>query len=447
MILGINNAVWKRVFQLALPAMLGQVATIIYNLADTYFIALTDDPIQIAAVTVSLPVFVIVMAIGTIFSMGGCSMMSRAYGANDTKGIRTLTVLAIYGMILTSVIIGIVGMIFLKPIALLAGADAESLEYTMIYLRYIFLGSPAIMVGNGMVAIFRGHDLVRESAIGLIIGNVVNVIFDFVFIVLMGKGVAGAAFATVLGYAFACVFYFVVMLRKNHQGNKLMTMNPAAFHPTGSMIAELFRVGTPSALVFILICIATMIINNYVGIYGATAVAAYGIAIKLNNIAVNLGNGLAQGVAPRFGFCYGAKDFDELSRTLKASLLFGIVAELFFLVLFIFTGRFLPSLFLSDPTLLHQATVFLIILTSTTFIGTCITVMANYFQSIGKAVPSTVIVFCKNIITFIPAIVVLNHLAGLYGVIFALPLAECLTIIICVAIYLWNRKKIMQELS
>lgn len=188
----------KAIMRVGLPAMLGQLTTLIYNIADTFFVSLTKEPAMIAAVTLCTPILLIIMSIASIFGMGGNSVIARLLGENKSKEVRRTLNFCIYAMAFAGIIILIIGVLLMNPIAKISGADSENMVYTCDYLKYIFLGAPFIILSNGAVHLFRSLGFIKESTIGLALGNSVNIIFDFIFIVLLGWGTAGGVVYTAI---------------------------------------------------------------------------------------------------------------------------------------------------------------------------------------------------------------------------------------------------------
>ena len=170
----------KAVLRMGLPAMLGQLTTLIYNIADTFFVSMTKEPAMIAAVTLCTPILLIIMSIASVFGMGGNSVIARLLGEDKNKEVKSTLNFCLYAMALSGIIILLAGILFMEPIARLSGADAENIAYTNEYLKYIFLGAPFIIISNGLVHLFRSIGFIKESTIGLALGNSINIVFDFV---------------------------------------------------------------------------------------------------------------------------------------------------------------------------------------------------------------------------------------------------------------------------
>ena len=315
----------KAIMRVGLPSMLGQLTTLIYNIADTFFVSLTKEPATIAAVTLCAPILLIIMSIACVFGMGGSSVIARLLGENKKEESGATMNFCVYAMVIAGAATLIAGLVFLQPLARISGADADNMAYTCDYLKWIFAGAPFIMLANGFVHLFRSVGLIKQSTIGLVLGNVINMILDYVFIAILGWGTAGAALATSLGFVCASIYYIICMIREEQRGNQLVPLSFRRFSLNAAMIRRVVGIGIPGALITVLMSISNIVLNNYIGIYGSDAVASYGIAYKLDMIPILLSVGLAQGVAPLVGYYYGANEKRRMSDTVKYAMLYGVV--------------------------------------------------------------------------------------------------------------------------
>ena len=418
----------KAIMRMGLPAMLGQLTTLIYNIADTFFVSLTKEPAMIAAVTLCTPILLIIMSIASVFGMGGNSVIARLLGENKNKEVRSTLNFCLYAML-------VAGVFFMGPIAKISGADTENVVYTYDYLKYIFLGAPFIILSNGLVHLFRSLGFIKESTVGLALGNTINVVFDFVFIVLLDWGTAGAALATSFGFFCSTVYYLVCMLRAERKGNQLVLLSIKQFAPYKKMVYSVVSIGIPGALITVLLSVSNIVLNNFIGIYGSNAVASYGIAYKVDMVPIMLSVGLSQGVAPLIGYYYGAGKKDRMSQAIKISTIYGFLLGTIFLAVFCLFGTKLAGVFLHDESLIHQAGYFISILGLSAPMLGIINMITSYFQALGAAVKSLVITIMRNVILFIPAVIILNSLFQLGGVIAAQPIVETVLSIICIVMY------------
>ena len=426
----------KAIMRVRLPAMLGQLTTLIYNIADTFFVSMTREPAMIAAVTLCTPILLIVMSIASIFGMGGNSVIARLLGENDTpKASRTLN-FCMYAMAMAGIVILLAGVVLMQPIAKLSGADAENMAYTCDYLKYIFLGAPFIIISNGAVHLFRSIGFIKESTIGLALGNSINIVFDFIFIVLWGWGTAGAALATSFGFFCSTVYYLVCMIRAERKGNPLIQLSPRHFAPGKRMVTGVVSIGIPGALITVLLSVSNIVLNNFIGIYGSDAVAAYGIAYKIDMVPIMLSVGLSQGVAPLVGYYFGAGNRSRMSQIMRTATVYGILLGAVFMIAFFLFGTQMAGIFLHDELLIEQAGHFIAVLGLSAPMLGIINMVTSYFQALGAALKSLVITLMRNAVLFIPAVILLNSIWQLNGVIAAQPLVETILALVCIAMYL-----------
>lgn len=430
----------KAIFRVGLPAMLGQLTTLIYNMADTFFVSLTKTPAMIAAVTLCAPILLIIMSIACIFGMGGSSVIARLLGEGKPQKAGQTMNFCLYAMVLAGVVVLAAGLALMTPLAHLAGADAENMGYTCDYLLYIFLGAPFIMLANGFVHLFRSVGLIKESTVGLVLGNAINIVLDYVFIVLLNGGTAGAALATSLGFACATVYYLVCMVQEARRGSDLMPLSLRQFHPHAEMVRNVVGIGIPGSLITILMSAANIVLNNYIAIYGSDAVAAYGIAYKIDSVPIMLLVGLSQGVTPLIGYYYGAEERSRMFAAVRLSSIYGIVLGAVFTAIFLAFGAQLSAIFLHEAALIQQTAFFLRILCLSAPLVSVINMVTSYFQALGKALRSLTITILRNVVLFVPAVILLNHYWQLLGVIAAQPLAEALLTVVCLVLYLQDKQ-------
>lgn len=431
----------RAIIKLGIPAMLGSLATLIYNMADTYFVSLTKSPAQIAAVTLCMPVLLIIMSISSVFGMGGSSVIARLLGEKQHENAKRTITYSTYLMALSGIIVLMIGLVLLKPIAALAGADAENMSFTCDYLFWIFLGAPFIILSNGLVHIFRSAGLINQATIGIVIGNGVNIILDWVFIVLLKMGTAGAALATSIGFFCSTVYYLACMFVEILRKNELFSLSPKYFKVSPQTRIDVIKIGIPGSLITIMLSVSNIVLNNCIGGYGSNAVAAYGIAFKIDTFPIMLGVGLSQGVGPLLGYCYGANQKDRLKKAMTFSSLDGIILGAIFTVAFLLFSRPLVSIFLQDSELIELSARFLRVLClSAAFLG-IVNMVTAYFQALGKAKSSLIITMLRNVILFIPGVIILNALFGINGAIAAQPVVEIILTAICLLMMNYSQKK------
>ena len=213
----------KAYMKMALPVVMGMVVTLIYNLVDTYFIALTGNTDLIAGVSLCAPLFTLLLAIGDIFGIGGSSVISRVLGSHDRDGARSKSTFCIYTSIITGIIFTILMLVFKKQVVMLLGATDNTYDYAQQYYTWLILASTFVIFSLVPSNLLRAEGKAMESMVGSVVGTVVNIILDPIFIFKLGLGAAGAAMATAIGYVVTSVFFVIIIIKKSD----VLSIDPA----------------------------------------------------------------------------------------------------------------------------------------------------------------------------------------------------------------------------
>ncbi|MGN0735825.1 MAG: MATE family efflux transporter [Anaerovoracaceae bacterium] len=433
----ISMPVSRAVFKNALPAMAAMLMVLIYNLADTFFIGQTHDALQVAAVSLATPVFLIFMALGTLFGVGGTSVISRALGEGKNEYAGKVCSFCMWGCISTGIIMSALMLIFMDKILLLAGASSDTWEYAETYLTIVVLSGPFVLVSNCYSNVIRAEGQSVRAMTGQLLGNLINVILDPVMILLLDWNVAGAAIATVIGNVFGSCYYVYFFIC----GNSTLSINIKDFTFREGVMAGVLSIGVPAALGSVLMSVSQIIVNSRMSSYGDMSVAAIGVAMKIVIITGMICMGLGQGVQPLLGYCFGAGLRDRFKEVLRFSLIFALCLGAAMTVLcYVFT-RQLVGAFLTDETAFSLAVSFARILLSTGFLFGVFYVLINALQAMGAATESLVINLSRQGIIFIPALFILEAAAGMNGIVWAQPVADVLSLILAALLYLRTWRK------
>lgn len=438
-----GKSISSTIIRMGVPAMLSQLATLIYNLADTYFVSLTKSAEQIAAVTLCVPVLLIIMSIACVFGMGGSSVIARQLGKGNKEYSAKCLNFCIYSVAVAGILVLLAGLSMLAPLSRIIGADEGNLGYTCDYLKWIFIGAPFVMLANGFPHLLRSAGMIKESTVGIVLGNAVNIVLDWVFIVFLHMGTAGAALATSIGFLCSTVYYCVCLIRKERQGNQLIALSPGKFKPEKQMVLDVVKIGIPGALITVMLSVSNIVLNNYISFYGSNAVASYGIAYKIDLFPIMLSVGLSTGIAPLLGYYYGAGQRERLEKSMGLGTAYGIALGVVFMVLFLLFGRSFGSVFLEEENLVSQTAHMLRLLCfHAPFLG-IINMVTSYFQALGKAASSLAVTVLRNIVLFIPGVILLNYFWQLNGVILTQLIVEIIVAVICFAMYMISSPKKM----
>ena len=302
----------KAVATMAVPTMISMLVVVIYNMADTFFIGQTQDPLQVAAVSLATPVFMIFMALGNLFGIGGSSAISRALGEKHKERAWHISSFCCYGALGLGVIVAIFSVLGMEGILRLIGASENTIGFARKYLLIISIGAPTILFSTAFANILRGEGAARESMVGNLLGTIVNIVLDPVMILMLGWGVTGAALATIIGNIAACLFYLQYFLRKK----STLTISLKYFKIGGGIARGVVAIGIPASLNNILMSFANIVLNQALVGYGDTPVAAMGVAMKSNMLVVLLQIGLCVGIQPLIGYNYGAGNKKRLMQVI-----------------------------------------------------------------------------------------------------------------------------------
>lgn len=313
-----ETSVPKAYLSLSLPLVLSMVVTMVYNLADTYFVAQTDNTYLVAGVSLGLPVFTLLMAFGNILGQGGSSLISRLLGKNEFEDVRRVSSFCFYITLFSGAFITAFMLGFKMPILNLIGADPETFQYASDYYTYLAVGAPAIMLSFIHSNLLRSEGLSKESMVGTVGGAVVNIVLDPVLISVLNMGAGGAAIATVIGYLFSDAFYLIIVARQSRN----LSISLSQILIPAQYIVQIAGIGIPAALSNLMQSAAVILLNQFLLPYGNDKIAAMGIVIKVSLIAFLVLTGFAFGGQPLFGYYYGAATKDKLRELLSFDLKF-----------------------------------------------------------------------------------------------------------------------------
>lgn len=420
----------KAVATMAVPTMISMLVVVIYNMADTFFIGQTKDPLQVAAVSLATPVFMIFMALGHLFGIGGSSAISRALGERKKDRAWHISSFCCYGALGLGMIVAILSVLGMEQILHLIGASENTIGFARQYLTIIAVGAPTIMFSTAFANILRGEGASRESMIGNLLGTVVNIVLDPVMILGLGWGVSGAALATIIGNIAACLFYISYYVR----GKSMLSIHLKDFKIGDGIAAAVASIGIPASLNNILMSFANIILNQALVGYGDTPVAAMGVALKSNMLVVLLQIGLCVGIQPLIGYNYGSGNKKRLMQVFKFTGVVSVMMGMFLTLFMIIARKTMIQVFIDDAEVVAYGIRMVVALQlSAPFIG-ILFLCINTIQGMGKALPSLILTVCRQGLIFIPLIFLLNSMFGLDGVIYAQPTADYLSILVGILI-------------
>lgn len=422
----INDNLPKTYFSFALPVVFSMIITLIYNLADTYFIAATGNTDLVAGVSLCAPVLTVLMALGNVFAQGGCSLISRLLGQQDHSAVRHVSAFCVYISLLTGIVVGIAMLIFRTPILYALGTNADTCLHALPYYTCLTVGAPFVVVSYIYTNLLRAEGMSKEAFIGTVSGAVINIILDPIFILALGWNAGGAAFATILGYLCSDLYCFAVFKKKSQHLSVLLkeTGIPLKY------VKQILGIGIPAALTNIMQSISVILINHFLLPYGNIQVATMGIVLKVNSIALFVLIGLAFGGQPLFGYYYGSDDKKRLAELYRFCITFiSIVALILTLFVYIAAPQLLRC-FATDPQMITDGTLMLRLQVVSSVFAGFVLLNTIVTQSAGKITASFLLSISRQGVVFLIVLLIAAKTSGYYGVLASQAIADIITAVL-----------------
>ena len=423
--------VHKAYFKLALPVVFSMVVSLVYNMVDTYFIARTGNTNLVAGVSIGAPIFTLMIALGDIFGLGGSSVISRLFGEKKTEDGKRLSVFCFYGAIVCGIVVAGLLMTFRQPVLRLLGADRDTIAYASQYYTFIAIGAPVIILSLTPSNLLRTEGLANESMIGSILGAVVNMILDPVFISALGMGAAGAAIATVIGNICTDCYFVWVLLTKSRRLSIDFRNFYIKMHELGGILA----IGIPASVTNLMQSLGIAMTNRFLLPYGNDAVAAMGIVMKVNMIAVLILVGFAFGGQPLIGYNYGAKNHRRLSEIFRFCYGFECAAAAALAVILSSAAPWIIRFFMSEEKIVSMGVSMLRAQQAGMVFVAAVLVSTATFQSAGKAWSAFLLSVSRQGVIYAVMLFTLSNLAGCTGVIWSQAVSDILTAILAAVLF------------
>ena len=436
----------KAVATLAVPTILSSLVMVLYNLADTYFVGMLNDPIQNAAVTLAAPVMLAFNAVNNLFGVGSSSMMSRALGRRDYDTVAKSSTFGFWCAILSGLAFSLLCTLFKSPLLSLLGADATTRAATDAYMFWtVTCGAAPAILNVVMAYMVRSEGAAMHASIGTMSGCFLNIVLDPIFIMPWGlnMGAAGAGLATFLSNCFACLYFMVLLFIK--RGRTYVCIDPRKLSFDSSIVGGVCLVGIPAAIQNLLNVTGMTILNNFTSSYGANAVAAMGIAQKINQVPFYVANGLSQGIMPLISYNYASDNIKRMKHTVTFASRISVTGLVLVSIAYsIFAGD-LITLFMNNPEIVEMGSRFLRgFCLALPFL--CVDFLAvGVFQASGLGRNALVFAILRKIVLEIPALFILNHFFPLYGLSYAQFTAELVLAVAAVIILVKLFRKLELE--
>ncbi len=415
----------QAIVKLAVPTILSSLVMMLYNLADTYFVGMLNDPIQNAGVTLAAPVLLAFNAVNNLFGVGSSSMMSRALGRKDYNTVSRSSAFGFYCAIICGIAFSVLCIIFEQPLLSLLGATEENIAATHGYMKWtVLLGATPAILNVVMAYLVRSEGSAMHASIGTMSGCLLNIVLDPIFILPWGfnMGAEGAGLATFISNCVACLYFFVLLFIK--RGRTYVCIKPSMFRLNKAIIAGVCGVGIPAAIQNLLNVTGMTVLNNFAAAFGSNAVAAIGITQKINMVPNYIAMGLSQGIMPLISYNFASGNIKRMKGTLFFALKIALIFLVTVTVCYYVGAGSLVRLFMDNENIIAYGTRFLR--------GMCLAIpffsidfiAVGVFQATGMGKYAFLFAILRKVVLEIPALIILNTLFPLYGLAYAQFCAE-----------------------
>lgn len=415
--------VGRALLSLAIPTMLGMLVHLIYNITDTFFVGMMDDYVQLAAVSLTMPVTMVMGGLAQLFGGGAPAVISRLLGQGKRESARRASAVSLYLTVAIGVLSSVLALIAIDPILGEISATGVTYAPTKTYLTIVLAGMAVSHAQGAMQTLLRTEGAAKQAAFGSVLGVVLNIALDPLLILTFHMGIAGAAVATVLGNV-ASLVYFIVTIRKKAAA---VSVSLKDFRPEKESLKDMLALGAPSCFGQAAMGVAILFANSLCMGYSVQTMTANNVAGKAYSVVVMLVMGISMGVQPFLGYNYGKQAKDRLRKGLFWGIGMSTGLCLLASVFFVFGGEWFVRLFTGEPEVIaigeRCVKAFLI---STPFLGLQM-LLLSYLQATGKNFGAMVVNLGRQFLVFFPLMVLLNHFFQVEGMIFTQPISDLVT--------------------
>jgi putative MATE family efflux protein len=436
--------IWRSLVHLCIPMIAGFSVGVVYNIINAGFIGALHSTPMLAAVTFAMPVFALIMAIGGVFGVGGGTYISRLLGTQETPGtdaaaaasrIKQVSSFTAWASVGAGAVIGVLGLVFATPFAAAVGASGAALAPTAQYIGAMFAFAPILVACFSLEQVVRAEGAAVASMTGLIASTVANLVFDVLFILVLGWGVLGAGIALGLSNVVMVGYYAWWLSRRSEN----ISLRPRWFRADAEMLRTVFGVGASELLQSSFLIVTTLVMNWIAIGYGDALLASMGVALRISQLPEMMVMGVFMGAIPLFAYAFGARNHARLRRSIAgaAVAILGITV-VFSSLVFLFRDQVF-SLFSADPSVLSDGTqVLTAMLVATIFNGITGLVIA-VFQATEQMRNATIMSVAQGVL-FIPIVLLGNVVFGITGVIWAMTVTELLTFALGMMLFVLSRR-------
>lgn len=419
---------------LVIPTVISQLVMLVYNMADTWYIGQTGDPYQVAAVTVTYPIFMLMNAFANLFGIGGSSLVSRMLGSGEQKKTGAVAAFSLWAAGGVTLGYSIICLLFDRQFLTLLGTDAGTLPYAQDYLFWtVVVGGLPTVLNMVLANIVRAQGDARISSIGMSLGGVLNMVMDPVFIFLMGMGVAGAALSTCLSNTVSLIFLLIHVIHSREASLVKIPLLPQ--HTERSRRMEIYSIGTPAALQILLAAVSNAVLLRFMSAYPVAAISGMGVMQKVESIPFQAIMGISDGVLPLVAYNFASGNRERMNQAVRFALTRGIACALACFLLYEAAAPWIVRFFINDAQSIAYGAAFVRLRVLALPFITVEFMLIAVFQGIGSAKQAFFLSLFRKGILDLPLMALFNLLLPMYGLMLVQPIMECCGAIIAVVLY------------
>ncbi|MBO1304732.1 MATE family efflux transporter [Enterococcus sp. 669A] len=431
----------KALLAMGIPTMIGMMINALYNIVDAYFVGALGSS-QMGAISVAFPLGQVVVGLGLLFGNGAASYIARLLGNGEKEKANQVASTALYSSLLVGGVIILLAVLLLKPILIILGATDSILPYAMSYGRIYILFSIFNVFNVTMNNLVTSEGAAKTTMSALLIGALLNIVLDPIFIYTFGLGVAGAALATAISQVVSTLVYLRYVFSKK----SVFSFSPKAYHPSKEIMSEILKIGIPTLIFQVLTSLAITLTNLQAKTYGDSVIAGMGAVTRIISLGSMMIFGFIKGFQPIAGYSYGAKKYDRLQEAIKTSVQWStIFCVVFGLIMVLFPGVIISQFTNGDLELIHVGQRALRANGLSFMLFGFYTVYSSLFLALGKAKEGFWLGACRQGVCLVPVILFLPLAFGLNGILYAQPVADVLSAGIALVMALQLRKELLVE--
>lgn len=439
-----KDPLFPLLMRLSVPAVVGMMVMALYNIVDSIFVGRGAGSLALAGLAIAFPIQITLGALGQMVGVGSASIVSRKLGEGRQDEAEAVVGTCILYVFLLGLFVAIGLFTSLEPVLRLFGATEAILPYAKDYVLFLLIAVPLQMTSMSSINLIRAEGNAKTAMQIMLVGIIINIILDPIFIFGLDMGIKGAAIATVIGQA----TNFTIVLTYFARGKSSLQLKLANLRLRWDLIKQITVLGLPNFVQMAGAGLIATVINNLLGVYaGDIAISTYGIIMRLTSFLMMPLGGIAQGFQPIAGFNYGAKNYQRVRQVFLLALAIGTgISTTFFVVIMTFP-HVLVGLFTTDQALVAFAVPALKTMSLCTPIIGIQMISSIYFQAVGRARPALLLGLSRQILLLLPMVIILSQLYQATGVWIAFPISDFLATLLTCIVLAFEMKKLNSKIN